>query len=235
MMERTNFVTIVNSIQVLTNRFDEDLKKHFFFPNDFHPNDDDELTPADMFTFLMFILENMDLDLKNIRGIYIVFVEKRQSKCNKSMIDFLHSMDTNQKTEYLEKAKQKVLFELKLQEDEDYSKALSEFVRIECGGGKLQERKQIIPLLKKLCEIMDRNAEGFIGTEEYTFGEPDFKKPRPANDNIISDLAESQSLLNDSIQFYNSLKVYREKQPLTPDDETMLEYFYEQRFDETMF
>lgn len=84
----------------------------------------------------------MDLNLKNIRGIYIVLVEKRQSKCNKSMIDFLHSMDTNQKTAYLEKAKQLVLFELKLQEDEDYSKALSEFVRIECGDGKLQERKK---------------------------------------------------------------------------------------------
>ena len=235
MLSKTEFVTMINEINTKTEVFSEDLKRHYFLPTDFEPDEDDQMTSSDKYVFLNMLQENIGADKKAVRGIYITFKEDRQNKENQKMVDFLHSMNPDDKLEYLEKVKHQALFEHKLQQDEEYAETLSEFARIECGGGKLQERKQIIPLAKKLANIMDRNADGYMSTEEYAYGEPDFKKLRPVDDTIMEDLDESRNLLDKSIQFYASMRAYRKNHPFTEDDETMLEYFYRMRFDENMF
>lgn len=235
MLSKTDFVTMVKEINMKTEAFSEDLDWHYFLPTDLVPEEDDQMTKSDKYVFLNFLKDHIGTDKKVVRGIYMTFKEDRQAKENQKMVDFLHSMQSDEKHEYLEKIKHQALFEHKLQQDKEYAETLSEFARIECGGGKLQERKQIIPLAKKLVNIMDRNADGYMSTEEYAYGEPDFKKPRPVDDTIMQDLDESRNLLDKSIEFYASMRAYRKNHPVTEDDETMLEYFYRMRFDENMF
>lgn len=235
MNARTDFVVLKRDLQTLTDTFDDDLKRYFFAPTDFLSHEDDELTKEDIFIFLAFMCQNLDMDRKAMRGIYWCFVEERQSRNRDNMLRKLHAMSTEDTQQMVERIKHSVLFESRLDEDEEYAETISEFARIEGGGGKLQDRKKVIPLAKKLCEIMDRYADGFMTTEKYACGEPDFKKSHPAEEDIFENLMESGELLDYAIRFYNSFKVYRQNYPLTPEDESMIETLYRQRFGENMF
>ncbi len=232
---RTNFVVLRRDMRMLAEAYAEDVERYFFAPNDFMPDEDDQLTASDKFLFLIFLFQNMELEQKTVRGIYWCFVEERQGKENQSIMNFLHSMKTEEKTEYLEKVKHQALFECKLHEDEEYTETLSDMARIEGGGGKLQDRKKRLLLALKMCEIMDRNADGYMSTEEYAYGEPDFKKPHKADEDINGELANSKALLNNAIRFYKDFEAYRKEHPYTKDDERLIEIMYQSRFDENMF
>jgi hypothetical protein len=235
MNARTDFVVLQRDVSVLTDAYNADLERYFFAPTDFLPDIDDQLTKADKFMFLIFMCQHPDLDVKTMRGIYWCFVEERQSRENQGMLDFLHSMKPDDKKEYLEKVKHKALFECSLNEDETYIETLSEFAKIVGGGGKLQDKKREIPLAKRLCKIMDSHADRYLTAEEYTYGEPDFKKPLPREESIREKIEESRELLNKAVQWYHSFKAYRANHPYTPDDERMIEIMYKSRFGENMF
>jgi hypothetical protein len=235
MNARTDFVVLQRDVRILTDAYNADLERYFFAPTDFLPDIDDQLTKADKFIFLIFMCRHPDLDVKTMRGIYWCFVEERQSKENQEMLDVLHSMELDDKKEYLEKVKHQALFECALHEDETYIETLSEFAKIVGGGGKLQDKKKEIPLAKKLCKIMDSHADGYLTAEEYTYGEPDFKKPLSKEESIREKLEESQELLHKAVQWYHSFKAYRANHPYTPEDERMIEIMYKSRFCENMF
>lgn len=231
----TDFVVLRRDMKLIAERYAEDVERYFFAPNDFLQDEDDQLTDADKFLFLIFLFQNMELEQETVRGIYSCYVEERQSRDNQKMIEFLHSMNQEDKKEYLEKVGHQALFECKLHEDEEYIDTLLEMARIEGGKGKLQDRKKKLPLALKLCAIMDRNADGYLTTEEYVYGEPDFQKPRKADKNIRAELAGSRELLNNAIRFYKSFEVYRKMHPFTEDDERLIEIMYRSRFGENMF
>lgn len=235
MYARTDFVVMKRDVGILTDEFDVDLERHFFAPTDYLPDEDDELTKSDKLMFLVFMCQNPDIDAKTMRGIYWCFVEERQSRNRDKSIKQLRELSQEEKKKLVEGAVHQVKFENRLHEDDEYVETITEFVKIESGGGKLQDRKKVIPLAKKLCEIMDRNADDFMTTEEYAKGEPDFKKARPKEENIRENISESREALNDAISYYNSFRAYRSNHPLTSDDERMIEVFFKQRFDEDMF
>lgn len=235
MYARTDFVVLKRDVGILTDAFDVDLERYFFAPTDYLPDEDDELTKSDKLMFLLFMCQNPDIDAKTMRGIYWCFVEERQGRNRAESIKQLHEMSKEDKEKLVESIGHQVAFENRLYEDEEYVETITEFVKIESGGGKLQDRKKVIPLAKKLCEIMDRNADDFMTVEEYAKGEPDFKKTRPTDENIRENIAESRKMLNDAINYYGSFRAYRNNHPLTSDDERMIETFFKQRFDEEMF
>lgn len=235
MYAKTDFVVLKRDVGTLTDEHDVDLERYYFAPTDYLPDEDDELTKSDKFMFLVFMCQNPDIDAKTMRGIYWCFVEERQGRNRDKSIKQLHEMSKEEKEKLVESVVHQVHFENRLHEDDEYVETIKEFVKIESGGGKLQDRKKVIPLAKKLCEIMDRNADGFMTTEEYAKGEPDFKKARPKEENIRENISESREALNNAFSYYNSFRAYRNNHPLTSEDERMIEVFFKQRFDEDMF
>lgn len=236
MLSKTDFVVMHRNIRMATDEFNSDLERQFFAPTDYLPDVEDGLTKSDRCIFLLYIQQSLELDAKTMRGIYWCFVEERQGKNNKDMLDYLHSMPKEEKEERLEKIMHQALFESKLQKDDEYVETLQEYARIVGGGGKLQDKKRVIPLAKKLCEVMDRNADGYMPLEEYAYGEPDFSKvPKWHEENIRGNLSESRELMCNALKMYYSLMSYREKNPVTEEDERMIEIMYKSRFGESMF
>lgn len=235
MHAKTDFVVMKHNIMMHTDKFDKDLEDRFFAPTDYLPNEDDELTKSDKFMFLVYMGLYSHYDVKSMRGIYWCFVEQRQSRNHDKLIQQLHEMSDDEKMKMVESVMHQYEFENKLDEDDEYIDTIKEFIRIESGQGKLQDKKKVIPLAKKLCEIMDRNADDFMTAEEYAKGEPDFKKSRPTQENIREALTESREVLSEAINFYDSFRAYRNSHPCTDDDERIIEIFYRQRFDENMF
>lgn len=235
MYARTDFVVLKRDVGILTDEHDVDMERYYFAPTDYLPDEDDELTKSDKFMFLVFMCQNPDIDAKTMRGIYWCFVEERQGRNRDKSIKQLHEMSKEDKEKLVESVVHQAHFENRLHEDDEYVETIKEFVKIESGGGKLQDRKKVIPLAKNLCAIMDRNADDFMTTEEYAKGEPDFKNARPKEENIRENILESREALNDAICYYNSFREYRNNHPLTSDDERMIELFFRQRFDEDMF
>ena len=232
---KTDFVVLKRDVGTLTDEHDVDLERYYFAPTDYLPDEDDELTKSDKLMLLVFMCQNPNIDAKTMRGIYWCFVEERQGRNRDKSIKQLHEMSKEEKEKLVESVVHQVHFENRLHEDDEYVETIKEFVKIESGGGKLQDRKKVIPLAKKLCEIMDRNADDFMTTEEYAKGEPDFKKARPKEENIRENISESREALNNAFSYYNSFRAYRNNHPLTSEDERMIEVFFKQRFDEDMF
>lgn len=235
MNAKTDFVIFKRDVMQSTEKFDVDLERYFFAPTDFLPDEDDELTKSDKCMFLLFMFQNWQMNVKKMRGIYCCFVEERKSRKNDRFIKRLHEMSEKDIEKMVKSTWHQAEFENRLYEDDEYVETIKEFVKIESGGGKLQDKKKVIPLAKKICGIMDRNADDFMTVEEYAKGEPDFGKVAPKTENIREALSESRDVLNEAIAFYESFKAYREKKPLTEDDERLIEICYRQRFDGVMF
>lgn len=235
MCVRTNFVVIKRDLKILTDTFDADLERYFFAPTDSLPDEDDELTKSDIFMFLVYMCQNSNMDGKTMRGVYWCFVEERQGRNRSKFVEQLHDLTAAQKDKMVESVMHQYEFDNRLHEDEEYVDTIKEFIKIESGGGKLQDRKKVLPLAKKLCAIMDRNADGFMTTEEYAKGKPDFKKARPIEESVRENLTESRNALSEAIKYYGAFRAYRQKHPLTSDDERIIEICYKQRFGEDMF
>lgn len=235
MHAKTDFIVMKRNIMMHTDKFDKDLEDRFFAPTDYLPDEDDELTKSDKFMFLVYMGLYSHYDVKAMRGIYWCFVEQRQSRNHDKLIRQLQEMSDDEKKKMVESVKHQYEFESRLDEDEEYIDTIKEFIKIESGQGKLQDKKKVIPLAKKLCEIMDRNADDFMTVEEYAKGEPDFKKSHTVVENIREALTESREILCEAVKYYDSFSAYRNSHPCTKDDESIMEYCYKQRFDEAMF
>lgn len=235
MHTHTDFVVLKRNVKMNTDKFDADLEERFFAPTDYLPDEDDELTKADKFMFLLYMGLYPHYDVKSMRGIYWCFVEQRQGRNRDRAIRQLHEMSDEEKRKLVDSVWHQHEFESRLDEDDEYIDTIKEFIRIESGQGKLQDKKKVLPLAKKLCEIMDRNADDFMTVEEYAKGEPDFKKSRPAEENIREALTESREVLSEAVNFYDSFKTYRNSHPCVEDDERIIEICYRQRFNENMF
>lgn len=235
MNAKTGFSGMKHDLKLLDETLYMESERYFFAPNDFFPDEDDELTDTDRFVFLQFLLAHTDEDIKLIRGIYWSFHELRESSNRDEYLKQIHAMTDEERHQMMERVSHHLEFESRLREDEEYEDTIVEFAKIVSGQGKLKDKKKELPLAKKLCKIMDRNADGFLTTEEYAFGEPKFAKSRPVDESIGQRFTESHSMLRKAVEFYYSLRAYRKTHPLTSEDENMIEYFYRQRFGENMF
>ncbi len=235
MNAKTGFSGMKHDLKLLDETLYMESERNFFAPNDFFPDEDDELTDTDRFVFLQFLLAHTDEDIKLIRGIYWSFHELRESSNRDEYLKQIHAMTDEERHQMMERVSHHLEFERRLREDEEYEDTIVEFAKIVSGQGKLKDKKKELPLAKKLCKIMDRNADGFLTTEEYAFGEPKFAKSRPVDESIGQRFTESHSMLRKAVEFYYSLRAYRKTHPLTSEDENMIEYFYRQRFGEDMF
>ena len=235
---KTEFIVLKRDLIKVMRSIEPDLTRKFFAPTDYLPDEDDELTKTDIFAFLAYMLyacHNFAVDEKTMKGVYWCFVEERQGRNRDAFIGRLHELSADEKEKLVESAMHQYEFESRLQEDDEYVDTIRKFIDIESGKCKLQDRKKALPLAKKLSEIMDRNADGFLTTEEYAKGEPDFKKKQPRQESIRDSLMESWEALLKSISFYREFKAYRKTHPFTSEDERIIEICYRQRFDEDMF
>lgn len=235
MNAKTGFSGMKHDLKLIDETLYMESERYFFAPNDFFPDEDDELTDTDRFVFLQFLLAHTDEDIKLIRGIYWSFHELRESSNRDEYLKQIHAMTDEERHQMMERVSHHLEFESRLREDEEYEDTLVEFAKIVSGQGKLQDKKKELPLAKKLCKIMDRHANGFLTTEEYAFGEPKFTKSRPVDESVKQRFMESHGMLERAVEYYYSLRAYRKTHPFTSDDENMIEYFYRQRFGENMF
>lgn len=235
MLAKTSFCTLKNDLRILDETLFEECEHYYFAPNDYFPNEDDELSDTDKYIFLMFLLANTDEEIKNIRGVYWCFHELREGSNQDAFIKQMHSMTDDEKRIMVEKTFHYVEFENRLQDDEEYQDTIIEFARIASGKGKLQDKKKELPLAKKLCEIMDKTADGFLTPDEYAYGVPKRKKAWSDEEDIQEQFSESHNMLEEAVKYYNSLRWFRKNTPFTEEDERMIEYFYRLRFDEHMF
>ena len=234
MLVQTKFAVMRNSICIQTDKLSNELGQKVLALVEYLPESDDLLTDTDKFVFLRFLDEYVTNSIEVIRGIYLCLKEERIQKNNRSMASILDSMSHVEKENYLQMAKRVALFIQRLYEDEEYFSVVSEFFRIEGGDGKLKDRKKLPPLVKKMSEIMDRNADGLLLPEEYTYGDVRIKKRKSID--LKAELTESQELLEEAIRNYLGLREYRRQNPfISSEEEHFLEREYREIFGEDMF
>ncbi len=233
--DKTNFAGLKKELGEMSEELKYDLEHFYFAPNDYLENEDDELTRGDKYMFLLYAHQGLKfVERKQLRAVYFLLKENRLALNNKAMMESLHSMSDEDKNAFVDKVRHLANYDIELHEDEEYAEVLREMVHIESGNGKLQDRKKLKGLALQLSDIMDRHADGHLTKEEYTYGEPDFKKKKLEIEDIKAELDESTELLKDAIQFYYGIKAYRENNPVTPDDERIIEILYRERFGEDM-
>ena len=235
MLVRTKFAVMRNSIYLQMEKFHKNLGHNFFALLEYL-SEEDIFTDTDKFVFFQFLDECITESIPIVRGIYLWFKEGRIQTNNKSMASVLDSMSSIEKENYLQMAKRVALFVQRLYEDEEYSVVIAEFFRIESGDGKLKDKKKVPLLVKRMSEIMDRNADGLLLPEEYAYGEQNIRTKRRKCIDLETELAESQELLEEAIRNYIGLREYRKENPLVDGgEEHFIEQEYKEIFGEEMF
>lgn len=230
-LHQTEFILLIDKIKQKTHIYNQDLEEFYFMPNDKSPNEDDELTDTDKLVFLYFVYRFAgDASVKDIRGIYWLFVECRKSYNWDNCINSLHSMNNDEKENMVRKAFRYAKMELALAEDNDYCNTLESIYYIESGHGNLQDKRKLKGLFEKLIEKMDGYSDMYLIPEDYY----DNKKEKD-DDCDYSPLVQSQKIFEKTIRWYFSEKSYRKNNPITNDNKKMFEDKYTERFGDEMF
>ena len=236
MLVRTKFAVMRNSIYLQMEKFHKNLEHNFLALLEYLSEEEDVLTDTDKFVFFQFLDECITESIQIVRGIYLWFKEGRIQINNRSMASVLDSMSSMEKENYLQMARRVALFVQRLYEDEEYSVVIAEFFRIESGDGKLKDKKKVPLLVKRMSEIMDRNADGLLLPEEYAYGEPSVGTKRRRCIDLETELSQSQELLEEAIRNYIGLREYRKENPFTDSEqEHSIEQEYREIFGEEMF
>ena len=236
MLVRTKFAVMRNSIYMQMDKFHKNVEHNVLALLDYLSEEEDILTDTDRFVFFQFLDEYVMESIQMVRGIYLWFKEGRIQENNRNMASVLDSMSSIEKENYLQMAKRVALFVQRLYEDEEYSVVIAEFFRIEGGDGKLKDKKKVPLLVKRMSEIMDRNADGLLLPEEYAYGEPSVRTKRKQCIDLERELAESKELLEEAIHNYIELRKYRKQNPFMDGREKhFIEQEYKEIFGEEMF
>ena len=195
MLVRTKFAVMRNSIYMQMDKSHKNVEHNFLPLLEYLSEEEDILTDTDKFVFFQFLDECITDSIQVVRGIYLWLKEGRIQKNNRNMASVLDSMSSIEKENYLQMAKRVALFVQRLYEDEEYSVVIAEFFRIEGGDGKLKDKKKVPLLVKRMSEIMDRNADGLLLPEEYAYGEPNVRTKRKRCIDLERELAESHDCL----------------------------------------
>ncbi len=229
---KTGFVIQTEILKELKPELSADLDEKFFL-SDSLIYEEDGFTHADRYTFLNFVLEHVDFDAKDIRGVYWFWKTDNEGRSTEETIKAARQLRTKTPEE-MESFKKRILgrihWDQAVENDEDLQKILRRWHDIETGGGKLKDNKLRKPLAFQALEKIKQHAEEHLpvdshaafskddtdGAEDITFAEAMF---------------EGEEHLAMACNHYSSYKQYRKEHPLeSEDDKMMVEIMFEGRF-----
>lgn len=228
----TDFAIQAEKIKGLKPELSEDLDGKFFVTESVI-HEEDGFTSADRFTFLSFILEHLDFDAKNIRGVYWFWKSDNESRSAKETIREARKF-RDKTPEEIEEFKQYLMgqlhFDQAVEADKELQETLQKWRDIETGGGKLKDNKLRKPLAHQVLDKLDQHAK-----EHLTSVSIDTSTQGGESDSEEASFAElmfdGEKHLSLACNHYSALKQYRREHPLTSeDDKRLIEIMFENRF-----
>lgn len=239
MQIKTEFVSMIASIENTSPQFIEDIDKRFFAPNEEYPVEEDYLKNADKFIFLHYMEQYPYIKQEELRAIYWCFrneAEKRDMHDLMVEVRKFQKLDESGVSEFKENLLRRVRFDKALEKDSAYQDALDEWYRVESGQGKLQDNKRMKTLVEKVCSEMDRiAAQHLVPAKSGATGAENTQKEA---DKLYRSVKEAEYLLQRAIIFFISLANKRLEKPISTlpkGQETSLEWMFQERFGVPMF
>lgn len=235
MHKQTDYIILKKKLYEVHPDIESIAERCFFAPTNFFVEQVDLLNEYDKILFLEFVTAQAKLTVKQICGIYWCFTKTRKGISNQQSIDKLHKMTTDEKKIMIESAYRKACFKKTLGENQEYVATIEELAQIEGGEGKLQDKKRVKPLIKKMVAIMDKEAESILQESDYctfnTTGENFDKKVV----DVEKCFEESREVFRAAIDWYNELWCMRTFEPVDENNRTIIEMEYMFRFCNEMF
>lgn len=238
MQEFTNQFVLRERIRSKTNNYDIDLTEHFFAPNG-NCQDDDNMDEVDKQVFLEFLLQYIDKEPSEIRGIYWFFKQEKEQVERISLmeeVEKIQNLSAESLNEFKDYLRRRIKLDQTLLDDDEYTRKADELINLLEGNGKLQDNRRLKKIEKELQSICDTHIQEAFEVDV----ESNSQSNSSTQYNCITDDEEkrynlSQSQLKNAITKYMQLKAYRDSVPLTVENETILEILYKQRFWIPMF
>lgn len=234
MMIRTDFIIIREVIRMDTDELETDIDERFFIEEgDLEGNDvleDDNMNGTAKFAFLKFIVAHYPrFGIEDIRGIYWFYkLEMHELYHNEFMeeVDYIKSLTDEEREQFAQYALERIHYDDVVSQDDERNDMLEEFMRIEKGGGKLQDIKK---QKNRFISILDKDEEKAKEILKTPMPKPD-NMPSKKKVDIVSDYMEKEILLEKAARNYFSFKKYRRNHPVEDKDKTILELDFEKRF-----
>lgn len=239
MQIKTEFVSMIASIEKTSPQLIEDIEKRFFAPNEEYPVQDDHLGNADKFIFLYFMEQNPHIKREEFRAIYLCFCSEAEKRY---MHDFMVEVRNFQKLgeagvlEFKENLLSHMRFDEALEKDSPYQDALDEWYQVESGQGKLQDNKRRKTLVKKVCSEMNRVAAQHLIPAKP--GATEAETTQKESDKLYHSIKEAEYLLHKALSLFISFVNRRLEEPISmlpKGKETFLEWMFQERFGVPMF
>lgn len=238
MCVQTECETVRYYIREMTDEFEEDIEKHYFV-TPYTAEDaltDDYIPGTAKLVFLQFILGNIDADMSDIRGTYwffkMTYVEKRYKDLYEAG-KYLRSLSPEQLEQYKKDIYYHLEYDKVLEEDDDLAQMTDEWLKIEDGLGKLQDIKKQKKNLEMILARRNLHAENIFKCMNNQVKMPAYKQEERVSLSEQFDLA--YDYVFESLREYKSYRAYRQKVPMTEDNEMMMEIKFRQRFGTALF
>lgn len=225
-------------IREMTDEFEEDIEKHYFvtpytaedvFTDDCIPG------PAKL-VFLQFILGNIDADISDVRGTYWFYKMKYEKKRYEDMREvgkYLRSLSQEQLEQYKEDIHCYLECDKILEKNDDLTRMIDKWLRVEDGQGKLQDIKNQKKRLEEILTRRNLHMENIFKDRDNQVQMPDYKQEEKVSLSEQFELA--YDYVSKSQKEYKSYWAYRQKVPMTEDNEMMMEIEFRQRFGTALF
>lgn len=238
MCVKTECETVRYCIREITDEFEEDIEKHYFV-TPYMAEDaftDDCIPGTAKLVFLQFILGNIDADISDIRGAYWFFKMKYEEKRYKDLHEagkYLRNLSSEQFEQYKEDIHYHLEYDKALEEDDDLVQMTVKWLNVEDGLGKLQDIKKQRKKLNLILERRNLHAEKIFKRSDNQVKMPAYKQEETVSLSEQFDLA--YDYVFESLREYKYYWAYRQKVPMTEDNEMMMEIEFRQRFGTALF
>lgn len=223
----TDFTIQIEKLKELKPELASDFEDKFFMcDNPIHEKDGFSL--ADQYTFLNFVLEHLDFDAKDIRGVYWFWKldnESRSMDSTISMAKQLRRLSHSEFEAYKQHLIERVHLEEAMDSDTSLQTTLDQWYPIQTGERKLKDNRDRKPLVRKAIDRIDQLASEYLKTtspmvcdngEDISFAEAMFE-------------GEEHLLL--ACDHYSEWKQFRREHPIDAENRIKLcESMFEDRF-----
>jgi hypothetical protein len=235
---KTNCEGVRWCIREMTDELEEDIENRYFMTPYIAEDGftDDNVPEIAKLVFLQFILGNIDEDMSDIRGTYWFFKMKYEENQYRELHeagDYLRSLSAEQFDQFKKDIHDHLQYDKIIDADDELARMTDEWLKIEDGQGKLQDIKKQKKKFEQIVKRRNHHAEeifkGMDNRVEMLAAE------KKGGFSLSEQFDIAYERIFDAFKEYRSFQAYRDKVPMTEDNEKIMEIEFEQRFGVAMY
>lgn len=239
MLIYTDGIVLKDTIIELSDEFQYDIENYFFIEegdlDGLHCLDDDHFTGVGKIVFLEYILTHIEMDLSDVRGVYWFYrdyMEDRHHAAFMKEVDYVKSLTDDEREQFKNYLMEQLEYEKLVNNNEEHSNLIYEFLKVENGKGRLQDLKKQKAKLINIFEIEKDVAENIIKTK-VPQSEKYYKKTEARG--LVKEYIEAICEVREAEAMFYLWKCYRKKHLVSFEEQTIREIEFKERFGTELF